>query len=163
MADYFICPHCEAEVPAGASACPECGSDDQTGWSANADSYGVLPADDEDVETHRPVSSRPWTRYVLAVLVILVLLAYPMLRLRWGVYLIPVALLAVGIVFYLFRVLPRGGRGGERALYRELLQRARGDEDLAERLIEYERQRNPGAGRRKLLQDAIDRWEVDHR
>ena len=29
----FICPACGAEVPAGAAACPECGSDETTGWS----------------------------------------------------------------------------------------------------------------------------------
>jgi predicted nucleic acid-binding Zn ribbon protein len=29
----FICPVCGAEVPAKAKACPECGSDEKTGWS----------------------------------------------------------------------------------------------------------------------------------
>lgn len=33
MTDYFVCPNCGAEVPQKALACPECGSDDQTGWS----------------------------------------------------------------------------------------------------------------------------------
>ncbi len=27
------CPHCGARVPRGAAACPECGSDDETGWA----------------------------------------------------------------------------------------------------------------------------------
>lgn len=31
-----LCPHCGAEVPDGASACPGCGSDEQTGWSEQA-------------------------------------------------------------------------------------------------------------------------------
>lgn len=31
-----ICPNCGAEVPAKAKACPECGSDEQTGWSEQA-------------------------------------------------------------------------------------------------------------------------------
>ena len=31
-----ICPHCGAEVPRSAKACPVCGSDDQTGWSSQA-------------------------------------------------------------------------------------------------------------------------------
>ena len=31
----FICPNCGAEVPVSAKACPECGSDEKTGWSGN--------------------------------------------------------------------------------------------------------------------------------
>ncbi len=31
-----ICPHCGAEVPRKAKACPECGSDESTGWSEDA-------------------------------------------------------------------------------------------------------------------------------
>ena len=30
------CPNCGAEVPRGAKVCPECGSDEQTGWSEEA-------------------------------------------------------------------------------------------------------------------------------
>jgi len=31
-----VCPNCGAEIPPGAKACPECGSDEQTGWSEEA-------------------------------------------------------------------------------------------------------------------------------
>ena len=31
-----ICPNCGAEVPRNAKACPECGYDEQTGWSETA-------------------------------------------------------------------------------------------------------------------------------
>src|ERR1041384_1119375 len=31
-----ICPNCGAEVPRQAKACPECGSDEKTGWSEEA-------------------------------------------------------------------------------------------------------------------------------
>lgn len=31
-----ICPNCGAEVPLNAKACPECGSDEKTGWSEEA-------------------------------------------------------------------------------------------------------------------------------
>jgi len=31
-----ICPQCGAEVPPKARACPECGSDEETGWSEEA-------------------------------------------------------------------------------------------------------------------------------
>lgn len=30
------CPNCGAEVPPDAKVCPECGSDEQTGWSEQA-------------------------------------------------------------------------------------------------------------------------------
>lgn len=37
------CPHCGAEIPEKAKACPECGSCEETGWSeaAAADSLGL--------------------------------------------------------------------------------------------------------------------------
>lgn len=35
----FICPHCGAPVPRDASACPECGSDERTGWSEEAEDF----------------------------------------------------------------------------------------------------------------------------
>ncbi len=31
-----FCPICGAEVPPNAKACPECGSDEETGWSERA-------------------------------------------------------------------------------------------------------------------------------
>ena len=31
-----ICPNCGAVVPPDAKACPECGSDEETGWSEEA-------------------------------------------------------------------------------------------------------------------------------
>jgi RNA polymerase subunit RPABC4/transcription elongation factor Spt4 len=54
--DYFVCPHCGAEVEAGARACPECGADERTGWAEDADKWGAdIPAgyggqDDFDYE-----------------------------------------------------------------------------------------------------------------
>ena len=30
------CPHCGADLPPNAKACPECGSDEETGWSEAA-------------------------------------------------------------------------------------------------------------------------------
>ncbi|MFM2083077.1 MAG: hypothetical protein RL380_1768 [Verrucomicrobiota bacterium] len=40
------CPHCGAELPPHARACPECGSDERTGWSAQA-RYDSLDLPDE--------------------------------------------------------------------------------------------------------------------
>ena len=36
MSQYFTCPICGADVPIKARACPECGSDEKTGWSEAA-------------------------------------------------------------------------------------------------------------------------------
>ncbi len=46
-----ICPNCGAEVPPNAQACPECGSDEQTGWSDDARTGGLdLPEDKFDYD-----------------------------------------------------------------------------------------------------------------
>ena len=37
--DVFVCPACGALVDRGAEVCPECGSDDRTGWSEDADTW----------------------------------------------------------------------------------------------------------------------------
>ena len=48
-----ICPVCGAVVPAKAKACPECGSDEQTGWSddGRADSLGI-PTEEFDYDDY---------------------------------------------------------------------------------------------------------------
>ena len=42
-----VCPNCGAEVPPDAKACPECGSDETTGWSDQARSSGLDLPDEE--------------------------------------------------------------------------------------------------------------------
>jgi len=45
----FPCPHCDAPVSAGALACPECGSDAESGWSEEAGDWaGGLPTGYDD-------------------------------------------------------------------------------------------------------------------
>ncbi|MCD6416317.1 MAG: zinc-ribbon domain-containing protein [Planctomycetes bacterium] len=39
--DYFICPHCGAEVAWDARVCPQCGSDELTGWAEDAGKWGA--------------------------------------------------------------------------------------------------------------------------
>jgi hypothetical protein len=47
------CPHCGTEVPRNAKACPECGSDENTGWSENASIGGLnLPDESFDYESY---------------------------------------------------------------------------------------------------------------
>jgi hypothetical protein len=48
-----ICPVCGEVVPEKAKSCPECGSDEQTGWSddAKADNLGI-PSEDFDYDDY---------------------------------------------------------------------------------------------------------------
>ena len=46
-----ICPNCGASVPRNAKACPECGSDEETGWSDAAETEGLaLPDENFDYD-----------------------------------------------------------------------------------------------------------------
>jgi len=75
-----FCPNCGAEVPRDAKACPECGSDEQTGWSekAHADNLGLPDENfdhDEFVKTEfgpEPVRPRGigWFWWAVALLVV---------------------------------------------------------------------------------------------
>jgi len=42
------CPVCGEDVPRNARACPECGADDLSGWSDDADATGDLGLPDEE-------------------------------------------------------------------------------------------------------------------
>jgi uncharacterized membrane protein YvbJ len=82
-----VCPNCGAEIPSGAKACPECGSDERTGWSEEA-RYDHLGLPDEDFDHDEfvkkefgPESVKPhgvaWFWWMIAlVLVILALIVF---------------------------------------------------------------------------------------
>jgi hypothetical protein len=161
MAGHFICPHCGADVPFDAAACPECGSDEETGWSQDA-KYGDLSLHGDEPYTAPPASA-PWPKYLVAALAALTLAAYLVVALPWGIYLVPLIVLAIGIAYYATQVYPTTRRSVERRLYRSLLRKARGDRALVERLIAYERQRSPTLDRTAHLLNAIRRWEHDNR
>ena len=77
--DY--CPVCGADVPPRARACPECGADEQTGWSEKGryDSMGI--PDDEDFdynefverefEGKRPKRKLNWLWMAVAILLLI--------------------------------------------------------------------------------------------
>lgn len=61
--NFDYCPHCGAELPAGARACPECGSDEKTGWSDQAHSERLgIPDEDFDYEQYVREEFGPATR-----------------------------------------------------------------------------------------------------
>lgn len=72
-----ICPACGAEVPPDALACPECGSDETTGWSRDSAVYDGLDLpggefDKEEFARHEAGESRPvalWLKVVIALIV----------------------------------------------------------------------------------------------
>ncbi len=89
--EFFSCPHCGADVPVGAPACKECGSDAETGWSEDPDVWEAdIPAgygDEDDFDydefvarelpghAQRPVGAE-LTRWGWRVLVVIVALAF---------------------------------------------------------------------------------------
>ena len=55
------------------------------------------------------------------------------------------------------------GRKAEERAFKELVRKARGDADRAERLVRYEMGRDPGMERIDYIRRAIDRLEYDRR
>ena len=82
-----ICPHCGAEVPPNARACPECGSDEKTGWSEKAQTerlglpdeefdYGEFIQEEFGPEKRiRPRGIR-WLWWIVAVILVIMMLSW---------------------------------------------------------------------------------------
>ena len=81
-----VCPNCGAFLPRAAKACPECGSDEKTGWSekAHADKLGLPDENfnyDEFVkEEFAPSLARPrsihWLWWFTALLLVVLFLIF---------------------------------------------------------------------------------------
>ena len=79
-ADDFICPACGATVPAKALACPECGSDEKTGWSNQTiyDDTGIEDPEEFDYDDYvrrefgkgPKRSGRQWLWWVVGVIAV---------------------------------------------------------------------------------------------
>jgi hypothetical protein len=75
-----ICPNCGGVVPPNAKACPECGSDEETGWSEEARASDLdLPEEDFDYKdfVEREFGGKKavprgihWFWWVIAVLIL---------------------------------------------------------------------------------------------
>jgi hypothetical protein len=76
-----VCSHCGADVPRGAPACTECGSDAETGWASDEALHGAAfaPFTDEDYEDvvrdlegdDGGISAGRWIWIAIAVLTLL--------------------------------------------------------------------------------------------
>lgn len=75
MSDYFDCPNCGTEVPMKAKSCPDCGSDEKTGWSEDTMYDGLdLPVFEES-DTHAKPSMLQ-SKFMYYIVVILTILAF---------------------------------------------------------------------------------------
>ena len=153
----FVCPHCGAVVPANSRACPECGSDRETGWS---DEYhaDLLPPEDESEARPPHHLARRVARYVGVA--VASLLVAGLLSLGWppyGFYLGSAIVVASIVASILFRERPATHRNTEKQLEQELLRLCGNDPQLADRLVVFEGTLRPGAARSVLLRNARDR------
>jgi hypothetical protein len=161
VSDYFICPHCGTEVDYDAPACPECGSDDETGWSEDTAYDGLYMYDDEPLPKPGWFTTR--TKTILAGLAFATLALFLMALFPGGFYWALAIGVVIGLVYYAKEIWPDTPSQVEKRLYADLLTKARGDADMVERWIEYEQRRSLNANRIELMEDAIQRWEWDNR
>jgi zinc-ribbon domain len=73
----FVCPNCGTEVRSGVRSCPECGSDEETGWSDDTMYDGLDLPDPGYAEDEAPTPPRKGaTRaYAIAAALMLLMLA----------------------------------------------------------------------------------------
>lgn len=167
--DYFVCPNCYADVPWNAASCPECGSDEETGWAEDAESVIYEEDDPDDDKVGTPL----WQKIVLVLLAYV--LASPLSAFfepsSTGFVLLTI-LLIIAIAYLV--VAERLGADislttkksrTKRAMsdYDSLMMRARHDQSLVERLIAYEQYLNPDGDREQWITDALNRWKRDSR
>jgi len=69
--ETFDCPHCGEPVPVEATACPTCGSDEDTGWSDDTMYDDLdLPTGYGDEEEADPPGNRGFWAAVAVVMII---------------------------------------------------------------------------------------------
>jgi RNA polymerase subunit RPABC4/transcription elongation factor Spt4 len=155
---YFICPHCGTVVPADSPACPECGSDSQTGWSAQMVIDEEPSPEESAPEGRRSPFAKALLKYGLTVVAAVALAAFLAYEIPiYGTFLGIALIAAAAIAVLILRGRPLFPRRLERSLERELLSISGHDPARLERLVSYEKSRKPNSSRSELLQDAIDR------
>jgi uncharacterized membrane protein YvbJ len=80
-----VCPNCGALVPRKAKCCPECGADEETGWSESAQAANLgIPDDQFDYDEfvkeefgHRPKPGGiHWVWWITALILLLIFLLF---------------------------------------------------------------------------------------
>ncbi len=167
--DYFVCPNCYADVPWNAAACPECGSDEETGWAEDAENVIYYDDDEEPDKKGAPL----WQKIVLVFLAYV--LASPLTAFfepsSTGFMLLTI-LLVIAITYLvvaerlgadLSLSTQRSRTASAMSDYDSLMMRARHDQSLVERLIAYEQSQNREGDREQWIRDALARWKRDSR
>ena len=179
MNESFTCPVCQATVPAGARACPECGADEHTGWNEQAAYAHVLdedPAVTGNAVDDTGVTFSNWLRRnaqaIGICLAALLLFPSTLIYFPSSMLWVAVAFVAVVAIIYVPKWMAnrepsgtgtrdssaRGGRAAQR-LFDDLVRQARGDRALAQRLVDYEQPRNPHQTPAQHDRKAIERQE----
>lgn len=167
--DYFVCPNCYADVPWNAASCPECGSDEETGWAEDAENVIYYDDDPEDEKSGAPL----WQKIVLIFLAYV--LASPLSAFfepsSTGFALLTI-LLVIAIAYFVVAdrlgadvslTTQKSRMKAAMSDYDSLMMRARHDQELVERLIAYEKYLNPDGDRERWITDALGRWKRDNR
>ncbi|MCR4290360.1 MAG: zinc ribbon domain-containing protein [Candidatus Scalindua sp.] len=78
MSDFFDCPNCGAEVPIKAKSCPDCGSDEKTGWSEDTMYDGLdLPAlEESDTQEKASMLQSKILYYIVVILTIVAFILF---------------------------------------------------------------------------------------
>lgn len=72
----LICPNCGASFPKGRLACPECGSDENTGWKSQEDiDYESVDIPDVWGE-EKPARNGPIPQKVIVVVALITVIAW---------------------------------------------------------------------------------------
>jgi len=156
--DYFVCPHCDARVSINALSCPECGSDDETGWSNET----IGDDSQADLIYTDAAASKPRVFMLWPLFLLIPIRAAYLGNLLWGLVLLLV-FLAVGGLFVARDRWNLRPRKIEHELHLNLLRKAGGDEKLVASIIANEQRRNPQSNRAKAMESAIEKWERDNK
>ena len=114
-----------------AVVCPECGSDDETGWSEDT-AYDGLYLYEDDFAPKQTSKSPSWLKWLIPLVIIITLSAFLAASVPWGIYLIPVIILAAGTAYYFMEISPKLQANQEEKLFEALLTRAQGDYAMVE-------------------------------